>query len=53
LRRAKEQEAIEARGLKELAKRRQAEKDKMRMLREVAELLKTDWPVTAGGVKTT
>lgn len=32
------------RGLEDLAKRRRKEQEKLRMLREVAELVKTDWP---------
>jgi hypothetical protein len=42
---AKDCEAIAERGLKEMAKRRRKEEEKMRMLREVAELFMTDWPV--------
>jgi hypothetical protein len=41
---AKECEALMRRGLKEAAKRRQENEEKMRMLREVAELFKMDWP---------
>lgn len=52
LRRAKEQEAIEARGLIELAKRRKAEEEKMRMLREVAKFFNTTWAsATQAGVR--
>jgi hypothetical protein len=42
---AKECEAIMQRGLNELAKTRRKEKEKMRMLREVAELFRTNWPM--------
>ncbi len=41
---AKDCEAMIERGLENLAKRRRKEREKMRMLREVAELTKTDWP---------
>jgi hypothetical protein len=41
---AEECEAIIERGLEDLAKRRRREHEKLRMLREVAELFKTDWP---------
>jgi hypothetical protein len=41
---AKECEAIMQRGLNDLAKRQRKQKEKMRMLREVAELFKMDWP---------
>jgi hypothetical protein len=41
---AKECEALMRRGLKEAAKRRQEYEEKMRLLREVAELFKTHWP---------
>jgi hypothetical protein len=41
---AKESEAIAARGLQEMAKRRRREEEKARMLQEVAELLRHPWP---------
>jgi hypothetical protein len=41
---AKDCEAMIERGLEDLAKRRRKEQEKMRLLREVAELFKTDWP---------
>jgi hypothetical protein len=41
---AKKREASEARGLKKLAERERKEEEKMRMLREVAELFKIDFP---------
>jgi hypothetical protein len=41
---AKECEAIAARGSQEMAKRRSREEQKLRMLQEVAELFKHDWP---------
>jgi hypothetical protein len=45
---AKDCEALIERGLEDLAKRRRKEQEKMRMLREVAELFKTDWPKENG-----
>jgi hypothetical protein len=44
LRLAKEAEILEERGLRELAKQRRKEQEKMRLLQEVLELFKTDWP---------
>jgi hypothetical protein len=41
---AKVCEAIIERGLEVLARRRRKEQEKLRMLREVAELFKTNWP---------
>jgi hypothetical protein len=41
---AKDCEAMIERGLEDLAKRRRKEQEKMRLLREVAELFKMDWP---------
>ena len=41
---AKDCEAMIERGLEDLAKRRRKEQEKMRLLQEVAELFKTDWP---------
>jgi hypothetical protein len=46
---AKDGEAVIERGLKDLAKRRRKEQEKMRMLREVAELFKRDWARRACG----
>ena len=46
VRRAKVMEGIEGSCLKELAKRHKL-KEKMRMLHEVVELFKTDWPKAA------
>jgi len=45
---AKECEAMIERGLNDLAKRRRKEQEKMRLLQEVAELFKTDWPIPKG-----
>jgi hypothetical protein len=42
---AKEWEAMLERGLEKLTKQRREEQEKMRLLQEVAELFKTDWPV--------
>jgi hypothetical protein len=41
---AKNCEAIAERGLQETAKRLRKEDEKMRLLREAAELFKTNWP---------
>jgi hypothetical protein len=41
---AKECEAMIERGLEKLAKLRRKEQEKLRLLRDVAELFKTDWP---------
>jgi hypothetical protein len=41
---AKEREAVAARGLEKMAKLRMKEEEKLRMLREVAELFRDNWP---------
>jgi hypothetical protein len=41
---AKDCEAMIERGLEDMAKRRRKHEAKMRMLCEVAELFKSDWP---------